>query len=58
MSFCFSVNHGCVTALIAAASTVESKYFSGVINGTLYSTYTLSSLLFANATLAKFGSKW
>eukprot|EP00038_Savillea_parva_P006476 m.164038 g.164038 ORF g.164038 m.164038 type:complete len:474 (+) comp12369_c0_seq1:96-1517(+) len=58
MSLCFSINHGCVTALIAAASTLESKTFAGVINGTLYSTYTISSLLFANVTLAKFGSKW
>jgi hypothetical protein len=58
MSLCFSVNHGCVTALIAAASTLESKEFSGVVTGTLYTTYTISSLLFANGTLAKFGSKW
>lgn len=58
MSIAFSVNHGCVTALIAVASTVESKLYSGLVNGTLYTTYTLSSLLLANATLSKLGSKW
>ena len=58
MCAAFSVNHGCVTALIAVASTVESKLFSGLVNGTLYTTYTLSSLFLANATLAKLWSKW
>lgn len=58
MSFAFSVNHGCVTALIAVASTVESKLYSGLVNGTLYTTYTLSSLLLANVALARVGAKW
>eukprot|EP00039_Didymoeca_costata_P015874 m.275822 g.275822 ORF g.275822 m.275822 type:complete len:488 (+) comp16295_c0_seq6:119-1582(+) len=59
MSLCFSLNHGCVTALIAVASSViKPESLSGQSVGALYVCYTLSSMLFANAAVDRFGPKW
>lgn len=58
MSFCFSANHGTVSALIAVASSVQSKHESGANTSTLYFCYTFSSMLLANLFITKLGSKW
>jgi len=55
-SLLFSANHGTVVSLVALASTVN-KDQSGLQNGVFYGTYTLSSLLFANLFVTKFGAK-
>eukprot|EP00041_Stephanoeca_diplocostata_P015037 m.284229 g.284229 ORF g.284229 m.284229 type:complete len:360 (-) comp19901_c0_seq2:198-1277(-) len=58
MSFCFSANHGTVSALIAVASSVQSKHESGANTSTLYFCYTFSSMFLANLFITKLGSKW
>lgn len=58
MSTAFSINHGCVTALLAVASTDLGKHLGSVSSGVLYVFYTLSALTFASMVVKKLGSKW
>jgi len=58
MAFCFSANHGTVTALIAIASSAIGLKLSALSFVTLYTCYTLSALLLANVVLSQLGSKW
>lgn len=58
MGFCFSLNHGCVTALLGLASANLGDELSGAQSGTLYVCYVLSALTCSGALVSIFGSKW
>lgn len=57
MAVCFSLNHGCVTALIALASTELGHSLGNGSLGTLYFVYTLTAAFFSQAVTAKLGAK-
>lgn len=57
MSFAFSANHATVVALVGIAGAIKTPAQNGAIQATLYSVYTLASLLFANFFIVKLGSK-
>lgn len=58
MAIAFSINHGCVTAVLALSSAELGKELSGDSSGTLYITYTLSALLAATGLVRRLGAKW
>ena len=58
MSFCFGLNHGTVTALLAIASTELGQSLGGMQSGVLYLAYTLSALLLAGPLVNFMGGKW
>lgn len=58
MCLCFSLNHGCVTAILALASASLGDKLGGFNSGTLYTMYTLSSLFIASLVVRKLGPKW
>jgi hypothetical protein len=59
MAFAFSANHATVVSLVGVAGAVLSDVpgLNGAIQATLYTVYTLSSLLFANVFISSLGSK-
>lgn len=59
MAFAFSANHATVVSLVGVAGAVLSGVpgLNGAIQATLYTVYTLSSLLFANLFISELGSK-
>ncbi|GAB5359135.1 hypothetical protein AAMO2058_000518500 [Amorphochlora amoebiformis] len=58
MSLCFSINHGCVTAVLGLASANLGKELAGIQSGTLYILYTLSALTVATSLVHYLGAKW
>lgn len=58
MGLCFSLNHGCVTALLGLASANLGDELSGLQSGTLYICYVLAALTMSGALVSIFGSKW
>eukprot|EP00471_Norrisiella_sphaerica_P006643 CAMPEP_0184490862 /NCGR_PEP_ID=MMETSP0113_2-20130426/19111_1 /TAXON_ID=91329 /ORGANISM="Norrisiella sphaerica, Strain BC52" /LENGTH=425 /DNA_ID=CAMNT_0026874981 /DNA_START=98 /DNA_END=1375 /DNA_ORIENTATION=+ len=58
MALCFSINHGCVTAVLGLASANLGDELGGVQSGTLYILYTLSALLIATSLVHSLGAKW
>lgn len=58
MCVLFSINHGCVTACIALASSDLGSDLSAWSSGTLYLMYTLCALIGANAIVHVTGSKY
>jgi len=58
MSVLFSINHGCVTACIALASSDLGSDLSAWSSGTLYLMYTLCALIGANAIVHFTGAKY
>jgi len=57
MCICFSINHGCVTALIPLA-TGDFGSLGSYTLGTLYAFYTLTALFFSTAIVGMTGHKW
>mmetsp|Transcript_5575 Transcript_5575/g.7420 ORF Transcript_5575/g.7420 Transcript_5575/m.7420 type:complete len:460 (+) Transcript_5575:36-1415(+) len=58
MALCFSINHGCVTAVLGLASANLGDELGGIQSGTLYILYTLSALLIATSLVHSLGAKW
>jgi len=58
MSVWFSLNHGCVTALLALAIANLGDKLGSFQSGTLYVFYVLSALFFSAALVSVMGSKW
>eukprot|EP00494_Astrolonche_serrata_P024677 UN24937 len=58
MSACFSLNHGCVTALLALAVANFGDTLGGFQTGTLYIMYVLSALFCSATLITVFGTKW
>lgn len=56
MSFFFSINHGCVTAVLNLAVTLLGKAGS-YANATLYIMYAVTALLFSTAIISSTGSR-
>lgn len=57
LAVCFSVNHACVTSLLALATRNLGQALGGVQTGVLYSTYTLSALFMASGLVQRHGFK-
>lgn len=57
MSMCFSLNHACVTTVIALASTELGDTLGGVSVGVLYLMYTLMAMVGATGIVEELGTK-
>ena len=58
MSICFSLNHGCTTALIPLASVEFGTQLGGDSLGVLYILYTLTAMSCATVLVGGLGPKW
>jgi len=57
MAVCFSVNHGCVTSVLALASSDFDDNLAAISSAILYGTYTLSALFAAVPLVLTLGAK-
>jgi len=57
MAICFSVNHGCVTSVLALASTDFNDNLAAISSALLYGTYTTSALFAAVPLVLTLGAK-
>jgi MFS family permease len=57
VAICFSLNHGCVTAVLALSSALIGKELAGTQTGVLYVMYTLSALTVASGLVQATGPK-
>lgn len=57
VAICFSLNHGCVTAVLALSSALIGKELAGTQTGVLYVMYTLSALTVASGLVQFTGPK-
>eukprot|EP00472_Partenskyella_glossopodia_P002265 CAMPEP_0197529300 /NCGR_PEP_ID=MMETSP1318-20131121/27950_1 /TAXON_ID=552666 /ORGANISM="Partenskyella glossopodia, Strain RCC365" /LENGTH=483 /DNA_ID=CAMNT_0043084721 /DNA_START=78 /DNA_END=1532 /DNA_ORIENTATION=+ len=58
MGLCFSINHGCVTAVLGLATAELGDDLGGIQSGVLYVMYTMSALFVATSLVHHLGAKW
>jgi len=57
MALCFSINHGCVTSVLALASSDFDDDLAAISSAILYGTYTISALFAAVPLVLTLGAK-
>jgi len=57
MAICFSINHGCVTSVLALASSDFDEDLAAISSALLYGTYTTSALFAAVPLVLSLGAK-